>query len=57
MAVRESGMMLSLRLYVCLWAVLLYGYSAAVMMISIRSPSGITDCPNERTGPWPSTIT
>jgi len=26
------------------------------MMISIRSPVGITDCTKERTGPWPSGI-
>ena len=30
----------------------LSSYRAAVMMISIRSPSGMTDCTKERTGPW-----
>jgi len=29
---------------------------AAVVMISIRSPSGMTDCPKDRTGPYPSGI-
>ncbi len=29
---------------------------AAVMIISIRSPSGMTDCTNDRTGPQPAGI-